>query len=164
MNNIQEHFLNYELSKELKELGFDYDVLYAYCTQGGWNKYSQKHEEISYILKTDGNPFGSYFSGKNWNKQFDNNTKSKIVCSAPLISQVRNWLISNYSINYSVFNERFLTEAPKEKQVSYTFVIWDIYHEKEYKGGKDINFLNWDSYQEAELEAIKECIKIIKEK
>ena len=88
---MNEDFVTYELAVKLKEKGFDELCTYAYCEQGGWNKYRQVHEPITYILRTDGNPFGSFYCGKNWNIKYETN-KNKICCSAPTISQVLKWL------------------------------------------------------------------------
>ena len=67
------------------------ECIYAYCETGGWNKYTQKHEPITYVLRTDGNPFGTYYTGKNWNIEYEKN-KNKIRCSAPTIWNVLKWL------------------------------------------------------------------------
>lgn len=88
---VMENFIPYNLAVKLKEKEFNVSCIYAYCKQGGWNKYTQKHEPITYILRTDGNPFGTYYIGKNWNKEYKTN-KNKIQCSAPTISQVLKWL------------------------------------------------------------------------
>lgn len=85
-----EEFVSFDIAKKLKEKGFDIPCIYAYCEKGGWNKYTQKREPITYILRTDGNPFGTYYSGKNWNEKYEIN-KNKIQCSAPTISQVLKW-------------------------------------------------------------------------
>lgn len=84
-------FVDFNLAKKLKEKVFDVPCIYAYCKKGGWNKYTQEHEPITYVLRTDGNPFGSYYIGENWNKEYKTN-KNKIQCSAPTISQVLKWL------------------------------------------------------------------------
>ncbi len=83
-------FVTYEMAKKLKDKGFTAPCIYAYCKKGGWNKYRGIHEPITYILRTDGNPFGSYYSGNNWNQEYESN-KNKIQCSAPTISQVLKW-------------------------------------------------------------------------
>jgi hypothetical protein len=87
-------FVDFNLAKRLKEKGFNVPCIYAYCEKGGWNMYTQKHEPITYILRTNGNPFGTYYTGKNWNKEYTTN-KNKIQCSAPTISQVLKWLRDN---------------------------------------------------------------------
>lgn len=84
-------FVSFEIAKKLKEKGFDRPCTYAYCEKGGWNKYKQVHEPITHILRTDGNPFGTFYTGKNWNIEYETN-KNKIRCSAPTISQVLKWL------------------------------------------------------------------------
>ena len=96
-----EDFVSFEIAKKLKEKGFNVSCIYAYCKQGGWNKYTQKHEPITYILRTDGNPFGTYYIGKNWNKEYKIN-KNKIQCSAPTISQVLKWLREEKKIHISL--------------------------------------------------------------
>ena len=88
---MNKDFAPFELAVKLKEKGFDSLCIYAYCEQGGWNKYRQVHEPITHILRTDGNPFGSFYCGKNWNVKYETN-KNKIRCSAPTISQVLKWL------------------------------------------------------------------------
>lgn len=86
-----EDFVTFELAKKLKEKGFNRMCLYAYCEKGGWNMYKQVHEPITHILRTNGNPFGSFCTGENWNVEYKTN-KNKIRCSAPTISQVFKWL------------------------------------------------------------------------
>lgn len=94
-------FVPFEIAKKLKEKGFNVPCIYAYCETGGWNKYTQKREPITYILRTDGNPFGTYYTGKNWNKKYETN-KNKIHCSAPTISQVLKWLREEKKIHISI--------------------------------------------------------------
>jgi hypothetical protein len=84
-------FVSFEIATKLKEKGFDRPCIYAYCEVGGWNKYKQVHEPITHILKTDANPFCTFYTGKNWNREYETN-KNKIRCSAPTISQVLKWL------------------------------------------------------------------------
>lgn len=98
-------FVNFNLAKKLKDLGFNEPCIYAYCEKGGWNMYTQKHEPITYILRTDGNPFGTYYTGKKWNKEYKTN-KNKIQCSAPTISQVLKWLRDDKKIYVTVNVER----------------------------------------------------------
>lgn len=94
-------FVSFEIAKKLKDKGFDVPCIYAYCEKGGWNMYTQKHEPITYVLRTDGNPFGSYYVGDNWNKEYKTN-KNKIQCSAPTISQVLKWLREEKKIAVNV--------------------------------------------------------------
>lgn len=94
-------FVTFEIAKKLKEKGFDRPCIYAYCEKGGWNSYTQKHEPITYILRTDGNPSGSYYTGKNWNKEYKPN-KNKIRCSTPTISQVLKWLREDKKIAINI--------------------------------------------------------------
>ena len=94
--------VNFKLAHKLKEKGFDMPCTYAYCKKGGWNMYTRKHEPIAYILRTDGNPFGTFYSGKNWNVEYKTN-KNKICCSAPTISQVLKWLREEKNIFIEIF-------------------------------------------------------------
>jgi hypothetical protein len=96
-----EDFVTLEISKKLKAKGFDRPCIYAYCKEGGWNKYTQKNEPVSYILRTNGNPFGSFYEGNNWNKEYKTN-KNKIQCSAPTISQVLSWLRKEKNIHVDI--------------------------------------------------------------
>lgn len=91
-------FIPYELATELEALGFNEPCFYAWCEIGGWNMYKNEHEPIDYILKTDGNPFGTFFIGKNWNKEIVPNTKSKIQCSAPTYQQVIDWFREKHNM------------------------------------------------------------------
>lgn len=93
-------FVTFEIAKKLKKKGFDRPCIYAYCEVGGWNKYKQVHEPITHILRTDANPFGTFYTGKNWNIEYETN-KNKIRCSAPTISQVLKWLREEHSIHIS---------------------------------------------------------------
>ena len=96
-----EDFVTFDLAKKLKEKGFDIPCTYAYCKKGGWNVYTQKHEPITYILRTDGNPFGAFYAGNNWNVEYKTN-KNKICCSAPTISQVLKWLRNEKKIHICI--------------------------------------------------------------
>lgn len=117
--------VSFEIAKKLKEKGFDYPCIYAYCEKGGWNMYTQKHEPITYQLRTDGNPFGSFYIGKNWNIKYERN-KNKIKCSAPTISQVLKWLREEKKmfVQISLF------------QYCYDYCILDttmVYYDNEHK-------------------------------
>lgn len=136
-----ENFVPFEIAKKLKEKGFDIPCTYAYCKKGGgWNMYAQKHEPITYILRTDGNPFGTYYTGKNWNKEYKTN-KHKIQCSAPTISQVLKWLREEKKIYVSI------TYSPKIEnfQDFYYATIQYIgdYQKTSYTNGND-NYDNWE--------------------
>lgn len=94
-------FVTFKIAKKLKEKGFNIPCIYAYCEKGGWNMYRQVHEPITHILRTDGNPFGSFYIGKNWNVEYKTN-KNKIRCSAPTISQVLKWLREEKKIHIQI--------------------------------------------------------------
>lgn len=135
----------YEQSLELKELGFNNNCSYAYCEKGGFNKYTGKREPLIYILRTDVNPFGQYFKGKNWNLDFGLN-KNKVKCSAPTFSQ------SFRFFREKGYNSHIEIEEFNLKTYSYRITVFD-----EYSIGNVFN-----SYETAELECLKQLIKIIK--
>lgn len=96
-DKLKKQFVSYNIALELKSIGFEEFCIYAYCNKGGWNKYEMIKEPIIQILKTDGNPFGQFYKGKNFNGNYDPN-KNKIQCSAPLYSQVIDWFQENHNI------------------------------------------------------------------
>jgi len=99
---MEKEFIPYKQALALKELGFDEPCLFAWCNKGGWNKYECEKEPITQVLRTDGNPFGSFFKGKNWNREIFPNTKSDIQCSAPLYQQAFRWLYQKLDIEKDV--------------------------------------------------------------
>jgi hypothetical protein len=140
------NFVTFEIAKKLKEKGFQEDCIYAYCEKGGWNRYTQKHEHITYILRTDGNPFGSFYTGKNWNKKYETN-KNKIHCSAPTISQVLKWLREEKKIHVNI---DIIKAYPEAKLIywGYNIVLidkYEVYHSE----------WNSNSYEEAAFAGIE---------
>lgn len=101
-----ENIVNFDLAILLKEKEFNSPTIFAYCERGGWNKYKQIKVPIHYILKTDGNPFGEHYVGKNWN-ECPTNTKNKIKCSAPTIAEVIMWLYKKHGIWIQVSITRY---------------------------------------------------------
>lgn len=144
-------FVTFELAKKLKEKGFDWPCIYAYCEEGGWNKYRQKHEPITHILRTDGNPFGSYYCGKNWNKDHKPN-KNKIQCSAPTISQVLKWLREEKLILIGL--------SPMQEYDSDGDIEWcaGIYKGDKQGGLKWEEELYYQSYEAAAIAGIEYCL------
>lgn len=98
---LNKELVSFETAKLAKELGFDYNCIYTWCEKGGWNKYKQEKEPIRQVLRTNGNPFGSYFGGKNWNAS-KTSTKAKIQCSAPTQSELQRWLREVHNIHVEV--------------------------------------------------------------
>lgn len=143
-------FVSFEIAKKLKEKGFDRPCIYAYCEAGGWNKYKQVQMPITHILRTNGNPFGTFYTGKNWNREYEIN-ENKIRCSAPTISQVLNWLEVEKQIYILV--EPFPSMATKDK------VCWS-WHFKWNSDGVNIDHTFSDDFtyltsKEATLAAIE---------
>ncbi len=141
-------FIPYEQALELKELGFDELCIYAWCNKGGWNKYKMIKEPITQILKTDGNPFGGFFSGKNWNKEIIPNTKNSIKCSAPLYQQAFRWFREKFESTIHIYQY--------QDTQRWDFDVYDNTPEEE-----DFGNPSYDTYEEAELECLKQLINIV---
>lgn len=142
---MNEDFAPFELAVKLKEKGFDRPCIYAYCEQGGWNKYRQVHEPITHILRTDGNPFGSFYCGKNWNVKYETN-KNKIRCSAPTIPQVLKWLREKKKIHIEVMFIRPLYNRAK-------YYITDI--DGSRGNFMDVADASYKTYEQAALAGIE---------
>ena len=140
-------FVTHEQASALKELGFNEPCIYAWCNKGGWNKYQMVKEPIVQVLRTDGNPFGQYFNGKNWNAEFSPN-KNQIQCSAPTYPQAFKWFREKYNLHYPI--RRVVGNKGSETEsISWTFVgtPWDAY----------------TTYEEAETKCLDKLIQIVKE-
>ncbi len=140
---MEKEFIPYEQALALKELGFDEPCLYAWCNKGGWNKYEMIKEPIVQILKNDGNPFGQFFNGKNWNKEIIPNTKNSIQCSAPLYQQSFRWFRKKYGYYVKIDYVGYVINSIKEQPIIE---------------------LTKSTYEQAELECLKKLIEIVKQK
>lgn len=144
MNDIKEHFLNYELSKELKYLGFDSNCL----------GYYDENEKLRPV-DTDFNNFRQL---------------SKHLIAVPLISQVELWLIQKHKLSILLYQNGNHSEYTRRN--SFYVVISSVRvldkRTNKFDRIKSIGsnkFISGDfSPLEAKLVGIKECIKIIKEK
>jgi hypothetical protein len=136
---MEKEFVPYELALRMKQLGFDEPSLYAWCNKGGRNEYTGKEEPIIQVLRTDGNPFGNFFNGKNWNIEIVNNAKSNIQCSAPLFQQAFRWFRENHDLNYVIV-----------KAESWFYTINGCNTQEGFK-----------TYEEAELACLTKLIKIV---
>ncbi len=158
---MQKQFVTYEIATMLKELGFDEPCLYAFCEEGGWNKYKRERERITYILKTDGSPFGTFFAGKNWNKEIIVNTKSKIQCSAPLWQQVIDWLREKHHLVLIVETAYYPT-AGKYDAAKYCYKILGIFLKSSSTIFRTVENKSPVNYEQAREAAILEALKLIK--
>ncbi len=141
---MKNKFIPYQQSLELKELGFDEPCMYAWCVT---LKHRVEYDgEIS--LRTDGNPFGVYYKGKNFNEKYDSH-KNKIQCSAPLYQQVFKWFREKYGIHSWIINAEDNHNSFKP-----------FFRGKNIYSQHLIDF--YETYEEAELECIKELIEIVK--
>lgn len=109
---MEKYFAPYNISLELKQLGFNEECLMYY-------DYSYKLVE-SGIYK----------------------------CKAPLIQQVKEWLREKHNLHISIV---------KLTSKLWGFSIWNI--KQNYF---ELERLEYETYEEAELDAIRQCIKIIR--
>ena len=153
MNN---EFVSYEIALKLKELGFDEPCMYAWCVTV---KHRVEYDgEIS--LRTDGNPSGIYYKGKNFNEKYDSN-KNKIQCSAPLYQQVFRWFREQFNWQSSIE----ATNDQHSHKLGYNHFIWNNITGEEYHTmPKDSPFGDWcfKTYEEAQIACILDLISIIK--
>lgn len=145
-----EQFVSYEIALKLKELGFNEPCLFGWCNKGGWNKYTQKKEPIFQILKTDDNPFGMFFNGKNWNKEILVNIKNSIQCSAPLYQQVFDWFANTYFLRGIV--------SP------YEFEILDDNGDMQWDWGCIFESGSYKDYKETRLACLNKLIGLVQNK
>lgn len=149
---MREEFIPYKLAVKLKAVGFDEPCMYAWCI-------TPKHlgeREGDLFLRTDGNPFGDFFTGKNWNVSYNNN-KNKIKCSAPTFSQAFRWYREKYQKNNILFSDgyqwtfdlRWADEDSLDKYPSVQFPRREV--------GREM----FDTYEEAELACLKKLIEIV---
>ena len=148
-------FITYEQASALKELGFDEPCIYAWCNKGGWNKYQMVKEPIVQVLRTDGNPFGQYFNGKNWNVEFSPN-KNQIQCSAPTYSQAFRFFREKYNILANVYSNASGYLFEWHDSIGGTHRGWS-----DYEGPNDSGV--WDTYEEAETKCLDKLIQIVKD-
>lgn len=144
---MEKEFVPYELAVKLKALGFDKPCMYAWCI-------TPKHlgeREGNLFLRTDGNPFGDFFTGKNWNVSYNNN-KNKIKCSAATFYQAFRWFREEYKMNGYVS----LLEDGK----SFCYMI---HEDISVVYGNRICSLpsKWLSHEEAELACLEKLIEIV---
>jgi len=145
-------FVTYEQASALKELGFDEPCIYAWCNKGGWNKYQMVKEPIVQVLRTDGNPFGQYFNGKNWNVEFSPN-KNQIQCSAPTYSQAFRFFREKHNaVGYVA------PTFDSNKIGHYTYDWFIKLRERVFI--KDGDFKR---YEEAETKCLDKLIQIVKD-
>lgn len=81
--NIEQNFCNYQISKDLKELGMDEECL-------AWYDLSRNLKQNIHIWKND------YSLIKN------QNVKHKLSCTAPLLQQATQFLLFKYGIHIIV--------------------------------------------------------------
>jgi len=142
---MKEQVISKETAILAKEKGFDYLTIYAYLA-------TPKHLISQYgstYLRTNGNPFGDFFKGKNWNKKYESN-KNKIVCSAPTQSLLAKWLREVHNIHVTV--EYIYT--------SKTYIVLIRSYDPTYKANS-IGFGKNYNYEQALEEGLKHALKYL---
>lgn len=151
---MTEQIVTYEVALLAKEKGFNHNCIYAWCEKGGWNKYTQKHEEVTYVLRTDGNPFGSFYSGKNWNKKYSTN-KNKIMCSALTQADLQKWLREVHNLHIVVDTTNSYDSIYPSK---WKATVYEPFTKLKWITGK---YNISESYEEALTSGLVEALKLI---
>lgn len=137
MNNLQKHFLPYELSKELKELGFDEPCLAFYY-------------KITKELSAPLSSWGIVNDCRNFQPSYPS-----LDCTAPLISQALEFLREKYRFHLHIcFFEETLKWNVDVYKLGYQGGLMSI------PGSMQDN----DSYEQAQLAGITKAIELIKQK
>lgn len=134
MNNLQKHFLSYELSKEFKELGF--------------NEACMAYYEIKEPNKLKPVP------SKDEINAFCANTNQLLV-AAPLVPQALEFLREKYDVVVEtlVFDKGFL----EKNKFCYQ---WRVYPTSD----NWITGTEFKTYEQAQLAGIKQVVELIKQK
>ena len=132
---MEKHFVDYNQALALKELGFD-EPCFAGYRDSEW-------------IGTDG-PNSRYFHAQLFsNHQFDDDQKK--YCSAPLKSQVFEWVRKKYNTNICI--------SWRDDLLNYDISLTEM-----KKGGYFYYKENFNNYEEAESECIDKLIEIVKNK
>lgn len=135
---MKKYFLDYEKSLELKQLGFDEECLAFYNRN---NKLVSIQQQSDKVFNTTNNITG-------------------VRVVAPLIQQVKEWLRKKHNWEVIVA-PRFYGDGSLwycYEIICTTRNTIETLNDNLFKGA----FQLYKTYKEAELEAIRECIKIIK--
>jgi hypothetical protein len=138
---MKNEFITYEQSLELKELGFDEECLFAYYGKSDLSNFKESDYELC---------------GDRHNSSFKEDGR----VSAPLYQQVFRWFREKYNLR------GFIGFRPNVKQ--FDCHVYDMsLSGKEYVKQRTHEEFQKNpkvgTYEEAELECIKELIKIVKQ-
>lgn len=141
--NIEQNFCNYQISKDLKELGLDEECL-AY--------YQNKIFCFGNNEMGKANSIGKNLTNSSWcGNNFMNKPESLFV-SAPLLQQATQFLREKYNIHIEIRN-------PHQFYPNWQMKIYKI-----RDNGLALQQLDCLTYTEALIKAIEESIKLIKSK
>jgi len=137
---MNKEFIPYEQALELKELGFDEPCLAVY--RGG-------------SLYGSGTSVSGYYEDAHWQleKNSDYGGDKNQWVSAPLYQQAFRW----FREKYDLFSYIDILERPNGKVIyDYVIVNNDLAESEDNR--------RWKTFEEAELECLKQLIKITKNK
>ena len=153
---MKNQFVPYEIALALKELGFNEKCFYAWCqVKSGYTETGGDKWLDEYKMRENGNPFGSFEEGRNWN-DIKGSNKNRIQCSSPLYQQVIDWFREKHQIYIRINMYR---DDDAIDEIDQT--LWDVtLIDKEWNDTSDYTY--YHSYEEARDAAILEAIKIVK--
>lgn len=137
---MKDQFIPYEQALELKELGFDEEII------GYYDELKDLHIGCS---------VHKFYSDKD---NFGNLTYRPDTYAAPLWQQVFDWFRVNYALMGQITDIEVL--AGNVKSYRWSYGVFEV--DRDECIGKDESLLGYLTYSEAKLECLKELIKIAK--
>lgn len=150
---MEKEFVPYELSLELKQLGFDGESFGRFYTKPKCKMFGIDEKGRHYPIKNT--PKKLYILGEHFVLNDDN------VTIAPLYQQVFRWFREQFNWHSSIE----ATNDQHSHKLGYNHFIWNNVTGEEYHTmPKDRPSGDWKftTYEEAQLECIKDLILIIK--
>ena len=145
MNNIEELFLPYNESLELKKLGFREDC-FALYDESRNNRFEFINNQLAF------NHAKMYYDSKN--------VYPCILC--PTYSQAFKFFRDKYNWQHSIQP----TADQHRFELGYNYWIWNSKTGEEYSSepkNRPVGDWTYETWEQAELECIKQLIKIVKE-
>lgn len=134
---MEKEFIPYEQALELKELGFE-----------------DKTNSLWVVSSVFPKPTIAFSSS--W---LDHNKHEKHI-SAPLYQQTFRWFREKYNLDSSVIREKVKVDG---KWIKSKFYIYSIENNDEFPISLGFDLKDDSTYEEAELECLKQLIKIVKD-
>jgi len=137
---MEKEFVSYEIALKLKELGFDEPLLGRFYTKPKCKMFGIDEKGRHYPIKNTSKKL--YILGEHFVLNDDN------VTIAPLYQQVFKWFRDKHSLFHSI------------DPLGYNMCLGLV---GQLGKLQSCNVPNYGTYEEAELECIKELIKIVKQ-